>query len=586
VTGFILAVPCVEKGKGGGHLLRMANLVRELRGYGKTAFLFIDSKTDNDKTALTRLDALTEDFNSQWIIRNDKELKKAGKWDLIVLDRFETPPEEYAAWSSLAPVAGIDEGGKARDDFDFLIDLLPRLKSASGGPPNLTAASFLPLPGKRRPSFRTTARPGSPNFRYCITFGAEDSAGLGGLVSEALGAEPVKTIPNLREKLHEYDLVITHFGLTAFEALRARVPALLISPTNYHEKLAKEAGFVSVRRRRRVSGLAKKLTSSLFETIVRASEKIAAKYDLETGNAASLASYLSSADPAVAPFCPACGTKTEKPVARFPERTYRRCRHCGIICMDRLTPPPIEYAKDYFFDQYKAQYGKTYLEDFENLKSSAKTRLTRIKNILQKKHPCILNPESCTLLDIGSAYGPFLAAAKEEGFTAKGLEPAEDAAVYVREKLGIDCITGFFPGALSGNTDRYDVITLWYVIEHFTDPGPVLDEIRTRLNSGGILAFSTPNYAGVSGLKSIKTFLKNSPADHWSVWSPRSAKKILAVHGFKLIKTAVTGHHPERFPVIGKLLQKRKGLLYRFCVTVSRVFRLGDTFEAYVKKHG
>jgi hypothetical protein len=80
----------------------------------------------------------------------------------------------------------------------------------------------------------------------------------------------------------------------------------------------------------------------------------------------------------------------------------------------------------------------------------------------------------------------------------------------------------------------------------------------------------------------MNTFLKNSPPDHFTVWSPRTCKKILEQYGFRIYKIVVTGHHPERFPFWGRFLRPgKKGPLYRLLFLISRIFRLGDTFEVY-----
>jgi hypothetical protein len=47
----------------------------------------------------------------------------------------------------------------------------------------------------------------------------------------------------------------------------------------------------------------------------------------------------------------------------------------------------------------------------------------------------------------------------------------------------------------------------------------------------------------------------------------------------------ITAQHPERFPFFGRFLRpSRKGPLYRLLFLISRVFKLGDTFEAYAVK--
>ncbi|MDR1839262.1 MAG: class I SAM-dependent methyltransferase [Treponema sp.] len=209
----------------------------------------------------------------------------------------------------------------------------------------------------------------------------------------------------------------------------------------------------------------------------------------------------------------------------------------------------------------------------------AKRRLAVIKKIYKPQNT--QKPQS--LLDIGCAYGPFLAAASEEGFSPFGIDPAQDAVRYVQKELGIPASCGFFPDCGFPSSPPYDAITLWYVIEHFKDCAPVLAEIRKVLKDGGILAFSTPSFSGISGRASLRRFLSASPQDHFTVWSPKTCKKALALTGFKVKKTVISGHHPERFPLLGKFAKNKNGVLYILLLAISRIFGLGDTFEVYAQ---
>jgi ubiquinone/menaquinone biosynthesis C-methylase UbiE len=124
---------------------------------------------------------------------------------------------------------------------------------------------------------------------------------------------------------------------------------------------------------------------------------------------------------------------------------------------------------------------------------------------------------------------------------------------------------------------------MWYVIEHFTNCKEVLNEVKTLLKPGGIFAFSTPSFTGISGKTSLNRFLSASPADHYTVWSPKMCKKALSIAGFKVKKIAVIGHHPERFPILGKFANNKKSPAYHILLVISRLFGLGDTFEVYAK---
>jgi 2-polyprenyl-3-methyl-5-hydroxy-6-metoxy-1,4-benzoquinol methylase len=634
----VLLVPCVEPGRGGGHLSRCFSLVLSLRHLGRDAFLYLETEAPLEALESLAGDAYNRESCRTWLIFDRKEAAKVS-WELIVLDRFQTPPEEYAFWSSLGPLLGIDEGGFLRDDFDFLLDILPGLPKLS--PPNLTDPSLLSLPLRRRSGADPVPNPDpSARLRVLISFGAEDKARLGPLSAEAL--KPLekelditlldlgegKHIPELREHLADYDLLITHFGLTAFEAVYTGLAVLLLSPGEYHEKLGRAAGFFSAGvgpsglcLLPRLFILCGALNRDFIRGLKQRCANIAKHYGLDKVPLHSLGSFVETLRPR-GNFrrdrpCPACGAvwslgdmpgwdeaaqdgsagSSHQVLARFPDRTYRRCPRCGIVYMNRLNEPPIEYAREYFFEFYKNQYGKTYLEDFPHLVAMGKRRLKLISSLLAGRN----KGTRPRLLDIGCAYGPFLKAASDAGFDPVGFEAASDAASYVSRELKFPVIQGFFPPEsipeetggsslsytgvpCSLQNESFSVLTLWYVIEHFREPKLALKEANRLLKPGGVLAFATPSFRGISGLKSVRLFLQNSPADHWTVWSPGICGSLLKRGGFSLKKIVVIGHHPERFPLLGRLFKKTEGPLYRLFLSLSRLFYLGDSFEIYAVK--
>jgi SAM-dependent methyltransferase len=409
-------------------------------------------------------------------------------------------------------------------------------------------------------------------------------------------------IPALGERLAEYDILITHVGLTAFEALRAGVPVILVSPSPYHQLLARTAGFISAGRGapalRRLPEILSRDWRDLRETCRSLALRLGAGPGTKKERLAGLVNTIRPGF--LTRRCPCCGDSGaafHPAAARFPRRIYRRCPRCGAVYMGRIDEPPIEYGKAYFFEFYKKQYGKTYIEDFPNLTAMGERRLSRILPLLSRglgiRRPGAAGGEGGApkLLDIGCAYGAFLLAASRSGFDALGLDPAEDAAAYIRNTLNLPALRGFFPLGKKGEAEgdslipgSFSAITLWYVIEHFADPAGALEEAWLLLKDGGVLAFSTPSFSGVSGRKSRKTFLEKSPEDHWTIWSPGTCRRILKLHGFTPWKIVVTGHHPERFPLLGRFCGT-KGLAYRVVFLLSRIFRLGDTFEVYAVKN-
>ncbi|MDR3138093.1 MAG: hypothetical protein LBT95_00305, partial [Treponema sp.] len=401
MKGPLLIVPSLERGRGGGHLVRSLALLRGLRGEGREAFLYIPPGAPFGGEG---------GGDSAWYIRREEETVGQA-WDFIILDRFRTPHKEFEAWAARGPLIGIDEGGSRRNRFDFLIDLLPGPPGFSGA--NIFAPCLLPLPKNRRPSFLPARdlvpedgkTQGGRPLKILVSFGMEDPAGLTLPVVQALtfgkkysGKEPpapfpaeitvlagndktatsslpkapglraFETIRELREHLAEYDLLITHFGLTAFEALHARLPVILLSPGRYHENLARRTFPVSAGRgkgraaeiSRRIyrkdpreghfSGINFEFLKTLGEQCERAVRELD-RLQAAEGTAApqTLGELITAFTPLVPLSCPACGRggrTNHRVLARFPRRTYRQCPRCGMVYMLRTDPPPIEYETD------------------------------------------------------------------------------------------------------------------------------------------------------------------------------------------------------------------------------------------------
>lgn len=96
------------------------------------------------------------------------------------------------------------------------------------------------------------------------------------------------------------------------------------------------------------------------------------------------------------------------------------------------------------------------------------------------------------LLDIGTAAGAFVAAAKGRGWDAEGCEPNRWLAEWGARHYGIRIRQGsVFEQPYEEQT--FDVITLWDVIEHTLNPREMLDRVRLLLKPGGVLVVNYPD---------------------------------------------------------------------------------------------
>jgi SAM-dependent methyltransferase len=95
------------------------------------------------------------------------------------------------------------------------------------------------------------------------------------------------------------------------------------------------------------------------------------------------------------------------------------------------------------------------------------------------------------ILDIGSAWGFFLAVAGERGWKTWGVELSHEASGYARSRFGLDVFTGKLAEARLPES-HFDTVTLWHVLEHIPDPRAELAEIRRILRNDGLLVVSVP----------------------------------------------------------------------------------------------
>ena len=248
-----------------------------------------------------------------------------------------------------------------------------------------------------------------------------------------------------------------------------------------------------------------------------------------------------------------------------------KCSLCNLIF--NINFKSLHYGRDYFISEYESQYGKTYIDDFENIYGLSKIRLKQIMGLLKNK-------DDISILDIGSAAGFFLKAAKDYGIKKlKGIEISNFAAEYCKTNFSIDIIVSSFEEIEI--SEKFDIITSWFFIEHLINPLDELKKIYMMLNDGGVFAMSVPSFYGPMFRFSKDQWIASHPKDHRIDLSPSSAKKILKDIGFKKIKIKICGYHPERVVRRDSIFFKLFEPLYRL---FSNLTKFSDTIEVYAVK--
>ena len=616
-TRLLVFYPSIRIGEGTGHLRRVVGIMHQILKDIRCA-VYIKNKEQIKEVAHNILKELPDEV----II--DEFPKDTA---LIVLDNFRTSHNEMLKLKAIAPVVAIDEG-EARGLADFLLDILPSLKIENRTEnlkyiPNIEDVTFIPLPLSRKIN-RNQHKIIPSKTKVLVVCGGENASNMAMPVAKHLDnigfqvsvvdpnlsfeditkcSQEIQTfsmIENLRERLHEWDIVVTHYGFTAFEALVAGCFVLLLSPTPYHYKLGKEAGFTTIENPEPTKD---DLKRAFFYGL-----KVPKIVDTSSKEK-SLSDFVRNLFNAKKCNCPICDEDwSNNVIVRTPDKTVSYCEKCHIHYLSFIVKKQSDYTASYFFDEYKSQYGKTYLEDFENIKKLGLERMKHINavydEIFQTEEVNIFDTEK-KLLDIGCAYGPFLEAAKLSLWQPIGTDICREAVEYVNNTLHIPAFVSAFPAMpdsfnyiykkqLTGTgydtriepikNESFMAVTMWYVIEHFQDLDAVLQKVASLLVPGGIFAFSTPNLSGITGKQSLYEFASKSPMDHYSIWDSNEVVKVLEKYNFKVCRIVSVGHHPERFKLPFKI--KKGGFIWKIVDFISRKYSLGDGMEVYCMKCG
>ncbi len=250
------------------------------------------------------------------------------------------------------------------------------------------------------------------------------------------------------------------------------------------------------------------------------------------------------------------------------------CRKCKSVFNAGHTLP--EYNEKYFLEEYREQYGKTYIEDFETIYSLSVKRIETILGLKGERG----ERYNHSLLDIGSAAGFFLKAASDRGIKeVEGIEISRFASDYCKNEFGIRVRNEPFEKIEFSRV--YTIITAWYFIEHTPDPVSVIEQIYTILEEGGVFAFSLPSVFGPLYILNRKEWIETHPEDHSLDFHPAALKRLLRRTGFRKVLVNPAGFHPER-------VLNKKSPVYRLFCPLYRIFAkmtgFSDTVEVFAIK--
>lgn len=156
------------------------------------------------------------------------------------------------------------------------------------------------------------------------------------------------------------------------------------------------------------------------------------------------------------------------------------------------------------------------------------------KLVLRLEHLAGEPPRSLRLLDFGCGDGALLRVAKAFAADATGVDMSASRSQAARNEGLV--IHPDLDALDAADPPPFDAIVLSQVLEHLSDPAPLLESLRARLRPGGILFVAVPDTSGVEVPRDFHQFTLVQPLEHVNAFTPASLRAFGIRHGFTPVR--------------------------------------------------
>ena len=212
----------------------------------------------------------------------------------------------------------------------------------------------------------------------------------------------------------------------------------------------------------------------------------------------------------------------------------KKCQMCGLV---QVVPMPSRKAISalYFHDW----------EHFSAYQSQRPAHQTYFRQFLSYVLQKASKKRSLRLLDIGSATGILLLAAKEQGMSAVGVDVSHDAVSYCT-KHGLTAYQGTLADVSARKTWHhvFDVVTACQVIEHERDPLTFFRTVARVLKPDGICIVTTPSHDTVWQKVMGVRWIGYQHPEHLFFFTPVTLQRFMETAGLTVALTRLDFSRP------------------------------------------
>lgn len=210
-----------------------------------------------------------------------------------------------------------------------------------------------------------------------------------------------------------------------------------------------------------------------------------------------------------------------------------RCAHCGLVFQSpRLSSSELDTHYQFNYEPYQVS------NNFRNASFFRKILIE--KGLNSKVRMATQTKPTGRLLDVGCSDGMFLYyLSKKKEWDGVGVEINSPIAKQAQMEFGLNIVIGTLEEANFADS-LFDVVTMWDVLEHLSDPAGALKEIHRILKNEGNLAIRLPNIDSRDAKFFGKYWSGYDSPRHLYIFGPKTIRELLETHGFKIISITTT----------------------------------------------
>ena len=180
-----------------------------------------------------------------------------------------------------------------------------------------------------------------------------------------------------------------------------------------------------------------------------------------------------------------------------------------------------------------------YISHTDSKKSITDKLYQIVKGIALKNKLKLINSfetEEKKLLDIGCGTGDFLLKCASNNWNVVGVEPNKNAKELAQQKLAKNNKQSIFSDIIEIDSNQFDVITMWHVLEHVPNLQEYISELKKLLKPNGVLVIAVPNYKSYDANYYKEFWAAFDVPRHLWHFSKRSIELLFLKEDMKVVK--------------------------------------------------